>query len=171
MHAESYQVEFYYAEIYKMFRSFKEAMERYNRSKEALVEYKNRKKKERELKGVSAMAQLSTRIYAETKKDNHELICRVKIIECQARLKDYTFWKDLEKVIQELEKETIQYNQIENTKITDTHDKLAENGLSQLHNLLKYCRGLYKHYEIRKQQSTLLSNPEGSSEQPVDPII
>lgn len=130
------------------------------------MEYKNRKKRERELRGVSAIAQLSTRIYAEGKKDNHELICRVKVIECQARLKDYTFWKDLERVILELERETIQYNQVENTKIAESHEKLGDNSYSQLSNLLKYCRGLYKHYDDRKKQAATVP-----SSQSIDPIV
>ena len=37
VHAETCQVEFYYAEIYKMFRNYKEAIERYTRSKDALI--------------------------------------------------------------------------------------------------------------------------------------
>lgn len=86
----------------------------------------------------------------------------MKIIECQARLKDYTFWKDLERVIQELEKETIQYNQVENTKITESHEKLVDNSYSQLNNLLKYCRGLYKHYDERKRQAA--NAPKGSNQ-------
>lgn len=46
-----------------------------------------------------------------------------------------------------------------------------DNGFSQLNNLLKYCRGLYKHYDERKKQASRLLRPEGSSSLLIDPII
>lgn len=98
---------YYYAEIYKTFKDYKLALEHYRKSRDALEEYKLKKRKERDAMGSAMLSHFSTmnpatRIFTESKKDNHELMCRVKIIECQAKLKDFSFWIDLEKVIKEL---------------------------------------------------------------------
>jgi hypothetical protein len=40
----------------------------------------------------------------QSKRDNHELTCKVKIIECQAKLKDFSFFPKLAKIISDIER-------------------------------------------------------------------
>lgn len=40
----------------------------------------------------------------QSKRDNHELTCKVKIIECQAKLKDFSFFPKLSKIISDIER-------------------------------------------------------------------
>jgi hypothetical protein len=84
---------FYYAEIYRMFKDWKNAISNYKMSLSTLAEY-NKKKKEEKENLASKIAIKTSKFYkfseiSLSKKGNHELFCRVKIIECQIRVKDY----------------------------------------------------------------------------------
>lgn len=85
-------------------------------------------------------------MYGE-KRDNHDLVCSVKIIECQARLKQFTFWHDLNGVIRELERAILlgkQQNKGEGGGVDESHTD------NKLVGLLRYCQKLQRHYEKRK---------------------
>ncbi len=38
----------------------------------------------------------------QSKRDTHELACKVKIIECQAKIKDFSFFPQLSKIISDI---------------------------------------------------------------------
>ena len=125
VHSETHMIEYYYAEVNRMCKEWKEAKEHYAQSLDCLKKYKEQKEDER--KNVSSVVGASVaissamtmlgKLFQTDKKDNHELICRVKIIECQVKLRDPSFKDSLDKMIKDLEKAVFDYKKSENEKI------------------------------------------------------
>jgi hypothetical protein len=99
---------YYYAEIHKMFQEYREAIEFYQKSLDCFEAYRNKKRAERE-NNISSKAKGSISMLGfsmiQSKRENHELACKVKTIECQAKIKDFTFFPRLSKIIADIEKE------------------------------------------------------------------
>jgi tetratricopeptide (TPR) repeat protein len=137
---------YYYAEIHKMFQEYQEAIEFYSKSIHYFREYANKKRKERE----NAKGSISLIGYSliQSKGDIHELSCQVKIIECRAKIKDFTFEAELKKLISSIEREIREI-----TKASEEDDKQQDKAkTSQLENLLAFCKRIGEILEKRKMK-------------------
>jgi hypothetical protein len=75
-------IEYYYAEIYKKFQNYKDAIEAYSNSIKKLQDLNIKQRKIREQANLSKYVGSVSLLLAPKvqKKDQHELICRVKIV-------------------------------------------------------------------------------------------
>lgn len=88
----SYMVHYYHAEIYWHYKEWAEAKESYEESIRTLQQYKELKQIER----ANLSSKNTTSIYIgisaiATKREAHELICKVKSIQCKVKLGDFSF--------------------------------------------------------------------------------